>query len=344
MSNETEMNYLRGYDMYCTKCGFSNKDDAKFCAKCGNELYQSTESSNNDISSPNTKRLIGERIVIAILIILVVILLVILYKTIVNKNNSNYTDLSIQTSSDEANILSLSEDIYEAPVYEIMDEPEPEEYIVYPRSLYYDSFEITFYDRAIQIDDIVYALDKNITTTYDFFGFLTKSEVDYTYDYNPNKLLAPYEYDFISIYRDGMEWINITIGNNSSNTISFSDAEVLEINYTENAMYFCRYFDGNISHEDILNMSYNDAWEWICEKFYGVSYNEYANLTVEEKKDFSDMHENIVVKESFDEDTEDSPIVLTVLWREHIICSFMIDRNTSKVCDFSYNSAGKLVW
>lgn len=346
MSNETEMNYLRGYNMYCTKCGFSNNDDAKFCAKCGNELHQPTENTNNDILSPNAKRLIWERIVIAILIILVVILMVILYKTIVSKNNSKYTDLLIQTSSDEANILPLSENIFEAPVYETADELEPEEYVVYPRSEYYDSFGITFYDRAIQIDDIVYALGKNITTTNDFFELLTKSEVDYTYNYNPDKLLAPHEYDFISIYRDDMEWIGITVINNSSNTISFSDAEVLEINYTENAMYFCRYFDGNISHADILNMSYRDAWEWICENFYGVSYNEYASLTVEEKKNFSDMHEHVIVKESFDTDADvvDAPIVIEVLWKDNHICSFIIDRNTSKVCDFSYNSFGKFGW
>ena len=30
--------------VYCTKCGFENADDTKFCAKCGNPLYPSPEA------------------------------------------------------------------------------------------------------------------------------------------------------------------------------------------------------------------------------------------------------------------------------------------------------------
>lgn len=30
--------------VYCTKCGFDNADDSKFCAKCGSPLYPSAEA------------------------------------------------------------------------------------------------------------------------------------------------------------------------------------------------------------------------------------------------------------------------------------------------------------
>ena len=34
------MNYFKGEQyMFCTKCGAKNPEDAKFCFKCGNEIY-----------------------------------------------------------------------------------------------------------------------------------------------------------------------------------------------------------------------------------------------------------------------------------------------------------------
>jgi len=40
--------------VYCTKCGYENADDSKFCAKCGNALYPSAEA-------PSERRIEGAR-------------------------------------------------------------------------------------------------------------------------------------------------------------------------------------------------------------------------------------------------------------------------------------------
>ena len=58
------MNYFKGEQyMFCTKCGAKNPEDAKFCYKCGNEIYKTIErlsdnspkSSSVDFISDNKK-------------------------------------------------------------------------------------------------------------------------------------------------------------------------------------------------------------------------------------------------------------------------------------------------
>lgn len=39
--------------MFCTKCGAKNPEDAKFCYKCGNEIYKTIEKLSDN--SPNKK-------------------------------------------------------------------------------------------------------------------------------------------------------------------------------------------------------------------------------------------------------------------------------------------------
>ena len=43
------MNYFKGEQyMFCTKCGAENPEDAKFCFKCGNEMYGANDNSSDD--------------------------------------------------------------------------------------------------------------------------------------------------------------------------------------------------------------------------------------------------------------------------------------------------------
>ena len=53
--------------MKCEKCGFENKDTAKFCSKCGNSLELKPEVGKNNNNS---------KIIIAALVIIIVILAV----------------------------------------------------------------------------------------------------------------------------------------------------------------------------------------------------------------------------------------------------------------------------
>ena len=48
------MSFWCFFMVYCTKCGYENVDDSKFCAKCGNALYPSAEA-------PSERRVEGYR-------------------------------------------------------------------------------------------------------------------------------------------------------------------------------------------------------------------------------------------------------------------------------------------
>ena len=44
--------------MFCTKCGYHAADDAKFCAKCGNQLYVE-ERSSSTYSQPENRSVVS---------------------------------------------------------------------------------------------------------------------------------------------------------------------------------------------------------------------------------------------------------------------------------------------
>lgn len=321
--------------MYCEKCGALNDDQSKFCEKCGNRM----SASQKKVHRIFQRKKIGKSNAIIVSMILVVIVAT-LAGVIIAKSDDAKSLMG--KTSHKGSSSSKAEDTWET--MEVETESEPRGYEVYPRSEQWDLFGLTFYDKAIQIDDTVYALDINITDTESFFFYLELSDIEYTYDYNPDKLLAAYQSEDITIYRDGMEWIDLYVCNLCDSTVPLSRAKVSNIWYTEYSQYYCRYFGGSISHADILNMSYTEAWEWVCEKICGVSYEEYAGLTKQEKKEFSETHEHVTIKETYDEDDEDSPIYLTAMWRENYICTFIINRNTSQVCDFIYYWGAQKVW
>ena len=54
--------------MKCSKCGFENKDKAKFCTKCGNSLNVSVTTESAPVKSSNTKYIIIALIAIIILL------------------------------------------------------------------------------------------------------------------------------------------------------------------------------------------------------------------------------------------------------------------------------------
>ena len=80
--------------MKCEKCGFENKDTAKFCSKCGNSLEVKPETGKNNNS----------KIIIAALVIIIVILAVCIGYFALN-NNSNPVQ---STSGSQQNTNSSS--------------------------------------------------------------------------------------------------------------------------------------------------------------------------------------------------------------------------------------------
>lgn len=99
-----------GNTMYCSKCGFDNKDDAQFCKKCGNALNihssikQFNEISKNDNSSNNNNKLIA--IVITVIIIALIIAGTFVFLSNNENTTSNNDTLNNSTNVDKTNTVN----------------------------------------------------------------------------------------------------------------------------------------------------------------------------------------------------------------------------------------------
>lgn len=88
--------------MKCVKCGFENKDNAKFCTKCGNSLIE--QSSPVPAKSNNSKY-----IIIALIAIIIVLVGVIGYFALGADSNAVQSSDSSQDSADSQEVQSDAE-------------------------------------------------------------------------------------------------------------------------------------------------------------------------------------------------------------------------------------------
>ena len=77
--------------MKCSKCGFENKDNAKFCTKCGGKLIEENNPPAVNQSSNNSK-------IIVALLIVIIIILVAVTGSFVMTNHSDYSSTSDASS------------------------------------------------------------------------------------------------------------------------------------------------------------------------------------------------------------------------------------------------------
>ena len=99
--------------MKCKNCGFENKDNAKFCTKCGNSLTVQNDAASKNSGNPKS----NSKVVITVLIAIIIILVgAIGYFAIssggnpfVSKDNSNddsNDDSSVKSSDDKTSSKS----------------------------------------------------------------------------------------------------------------------------------------------------------------------------------------------------------------------------------------------
>ena len=86
--------------MKCEKCGFENKDTAKFCSKCGNSLELKPEVGKNNNNS---------KIIIAALVTIIVILAVCIGYFVLNNNHNSNPVQSASGSQQNTNQSSAGE-------------------------------------------------------------------------------------------------------------------------------------------------------------------------------------------------------------------------------------------
>lgn len=85
--------------MKCSKCGFENKDNAKFCTKCGGKLIEENNPPAVNQSSNNSK------IIVALLIVIIIILVAVIGSFVMTNHSdststSDASSQSIKTSQD----------------------------------------------------------------------------------------------------------------------------------------------------------------------------------------------------------------------------------------------------
>ncbi len=83
--------------MKCSKCGHENKDNAKFCTKCGGSLSAPSEGGSSDSSN-------SKFVIIALVVVILILVGVIGYFAF--NSNSGVDDSSSQSSDDSAEVSS----------------------------------------------------------------------------------------------------------------------------------------------------------------------------------------------------------------------------------------------
>lgn len=85
--------------MKCSNCGYENKDNAKFCTKCGGKLVSKTPDSSNQSSNNN-------KLVIALLVVIIVVLVAAIGFFALSSNSdstSSHDDKAQSVDSDDSN-------------------------------------------------------------------------------------------------------------------------------------------------------------------------------------------------------------------------------------------------
>ena len=89
--------------MKCSKCGFENKDKAKFCTKCGNSLTVK-DSEQVQVKSNNSKY-----IIIALVVIIVILVGTIGFFAMNNGSGSVQSDDNSQDGADSQDVQSTDD-------------------------------------------------------------------------------------------------------------------------------------------------------------------------------------------------------------------------------------------
>ena len=133
--------------------------------------------------------------------------------------------------------------------------------------------ELTGYEYAVQVDDVLYIPG---ITAEEFIDKVETSSIEYTYEYNGNRLVSRHEKVEINICRDGSNWFSVVVCNFEEETKSLSEALLFKIIPSDKALSFSRFIDGR-SYEEILQMSYTDVQKLAEEKFSGVAREKKTN-------------------------------------------------------------------
>ena len=189
-------------------------------------------------------------------------------------------------------------------------------------------------DRGIQINDILFLPGSSIADT---MARVEASEMEFTYDYNPEKLVEALSIsETIIIFFQGLHWITIKVYNPYNNVASLKDLVTGSVVPTEEAKPFTRYIDGrsiydfsSLSYQDVLAMQDN-----IFADFYVIEDSSGRGLIISYRSC------DYVATEG-----KGAELLPNTSWLGCNILAnfgyrFTIDRDTNKVIDVDMESPG----
>ena len=125
-------------------------------------------------------------------------------------------------------------------------------YKKYPKDKAWDTAELN--EEPIQIDDVFF---KNGERLGDVMERFAASDVDYEYDYSPDKLMTADSKQTIDIKRNGFPWIDLEVHNfDEEESKSLQDLVITRYTVDEEAMPYIYILDGR-SLDDFMQMNYS---------------------------------------------------------------------------------------
>lgn len=155
-------------------------------------------------------------------------------------NSNNNLNLENMTDDDIEKVLNDFENMTDADIektlsdfeeqeaaaqqsqQQVTPEPQWETYECLPEML-----TATPEEAKVQIDDVIYQ-ECYLMTMQECMDRLAGSNAEYTYEYNPDKLMTSWQTETIDVLKNGESYFAIHAANDSSDTIALKDAKVKE--------------------------------------------------------------------------------------------------------------------
>ncbi|MBE5895346.1 MAG: hypothetical protein E7285_06730 [Lachnospiraceae bacterium] len=115
--------------------------------------------------------------------------------------------------------------------------------------------EVSSTSGAVQIDDILYIPGVSMN---EIMMLVDSSSLDYTYEYNPEKLVLPEEEEILTIYCNDIPWFYIEVYNCFDENVAINNLPVKIIEPSIEAYPYCYFIDGR-AYSEIIGLYYNDV-------------------------------------------------------------------------------------
>ena len=188
-------------------------------------------------------------------------------------------------------------------------------------------------DRHIQIDDIFLTPGFPLA---DIMSEVEASDMNFSYEYNPEKLVAKNSSEDIQIMYQGVEWFTIQAYNPTDDIESLQDTVVVYIRPSDQAKPYIRVADGR-TIEEITSMSYTDV--------LALKDSIYEEYEVDEDKDW-DHNLTICFRPSLLNHPRELELLPNATsWSGYDITAienyiYVIDPNENKVIDYDVKRNG----